>query len=489
MMERQIRRLAIALLILFGLLFVQVNYLQVFASDRLANNPSNQRLLLEEYDVQRGDILARDNQTLLATSRATTGKLKYLRVYPHGSLYGQVTGYYSVVFGRSGLESSQNDFLGGRAPELLPQKLIDEILGRPQQGASIVTTIDPGLQQVARQALGSLPGGVVAMNPRTGDVLAMVANPSYDPNPLASHDLDRVRAAQRRLVSAPNRPLISRASQELFPPGSTFKLITASAALENEMTPGTTFPNPPALRLPQTTHELHNFGNEHCLGGAPQLTLAQALQVSCNVVFGEIGLRLGADKLVAQAQRFGFDRHVPFDLPFAEGSIPPAKDFAQALPAVAFSAIGQQSVGANPLQMALVASAIANGGVEMQPRLVTEVRDPSGRVVKSVGPQPFGQAISARTAAQMTAMMVSVVDAGTGTAAQIPGVQVAGKTGTAQNAGGSPHAWFVCFAPAQNPRVAVAVLVLNGGNLGSDATGGRVAAPIAKAVIEAALGD
>jgi penicillin-binding protein A len=486
-MDRQIRRLAIALLAMFVLLFVEVNYLQVFAANRLADNPSNQRLLLQEYEVKRGDILARDERTVLATSTPTGGLFKYLRRYPEGPLYGQITGYDSLVFGRNGLENTYNDFLSSRASELLPQNLVDEILGRPKQGAAIVTTIDPKLQRAAAQALGSLAGAVVALNPSTGDILAMVANPRFDPNPLASHNTMVVRQAGDRLLASPDKPLLSRASQELFAPGSTFKLVTASAALENGMTPNTTFPNPPALTLPTTTHQLHNFGGEHCLGGASELTLAQALQVSCNVVFGEIGLRLGAAKLVAQAQRFGFDGNVPFDLPFAEGSIPQASAFAHALPAVAFSAIGQQSVGANPLQMALIASAIANHGVEMAPRLVTQIRDSSGRVVKTILPTVYGQPISASTAAQMTAMMVNVVNAGTGTAAQIQGIQVAGKTGTAQTVGGKPHAWFVCFAPAQQPRIAVAVVVLNGGNLGSEATGGQVAAPIARAILQAGL--
>jgi peptidoglycan glycosyltransferase len=297
-----------------------------------------------------------------------------------------------------------------------------------------------------------------------------------------------VRAARARLLKDPDKPLLSRAAQELFPPGSTFKLVTAAAALENGMKPDTKFPNPPALKLPTTTHELHNFGGEHCLGGAAQLTLAQALEVSCNVVFGEIGLKLGAEKLVEQAQRFGFDQQVPLEIPFATGRIPPVKDFANALPAVAFSAIGQQSVGANPLQMALVGGAIANGGVEMEPRLVKEIRDPSGRVIKSFGPKPWGRPISDTTARQLTQMMIKVVESGTGTAAQIPGVTVAGKTGTAETTSGKPHAWFVCFAPAQNPKIVVAVMVLNGGSLGSEATGGHVAAPIARAVVRAALG-
>jgi peptidoglycan glycosyltransferase len=487
-MDRQIRRLAVAFLGLFVLLFAQTNYLQVFASSRLANNPSNQRLLLQEYDVHRGAILARDERTVLAQSTATSGKFKYLRGYPQGDLYGQITGFYSLVYGRTGLEASQNDFLAGRATELLPQNLVDELLGRDKQGATVVTTIDPKLQKAASAALGSLPGAVVALDPKTGEILAMVANPSYDPNPLSSQDPAEIRATWDSLNADPDKPLLSRASQELFPPGSTFKLVTAAAALENGMTPDTLFPNPPALTLPQTTHLLHNFGDEHCMGGIPKLTIAQALEVSCNVVFGQIGLQLGADKLVEQAQKFGFDQTIPLEIPWAEGSIPPASAFADATPAVAFSAIGQQDVKANPLQMALVAAAIANGGTEMAPRLVREIRDPSGRVIRTFDPQPWGQPISPQTAAELTAMMVSVVQSGTGTAAQIAGVQVAGKTGTAETATGNPHAWFVSFAPAENPQIVVAVVVLNGGSLGSEATGGHVAAPIARAVLQAALG-
>jgi peptidoglycan glycosyltransferase len=487
-MDRQIRRLAVAFLGLFVLLFAQTNYLQVFASSRLANNPSNQRLLLQEYDVHRGAILARDDRTVLAHSTATSGKFKYLRGYPQGDLYGQITGFYSLVYGRTGLEASQNDFLAGRATELLPQNLVDELLGRDRQGATVVTTIDPKLQKAASAALGSLPGAVVALDPKTGEILAMVANPSYDPNQLSSQDPAQIRATWDSLNADPDKPLLSRASQELFPPGSTFKLVTAAAALENGMTPDTKFPNPPALTLPQTTHLLHNFGDEHCLGGIPELTIAQALEVSCNVVFGQIGLQLGADKLVEQAQKFGFDQTIPLEIPWAEGSIPPASAFADALPAVAFSAIGQQDVKANPLQMALVAAAIANGGTEMAPRLVREIRDPSGRVIRTFDPQPWGQPISAQTATELTAMMVNVVQSGTGTAAQIAGVQVAGKTGTAETATGNPHAWFVSFAPAENPQIVVAVVVLNGGSLGSEATGGHVAAPIARAVLQAALG-
>jgi penicillin-binding protein A len=484
-MDRQIRRLGVSFAVLFLLLFAQLNYIQVFAQKRLADNPANTRTLLQEYSVKRGEILARDERTVLAVSTPTNDLYKYLRTYPKGSLYGQLTGYYSLIFGRSGLESTENDWLAGSAPELLPQNLVDEILGRPKRGATVVTTLDPALQQVAAHAMGSLPGAVVALDPKTGDVLAMYANPSFDPTPLASHDGKVARDAEAKLVENRSKPLLSRAFQELYPPGSTFKMVTAAAALENGLTPNSAFPNPPQLTLAQTTHKLQNFGGEHCLGGVPQLTIAQAFQVSCNVVFGEIGLKVGADALLNQARKFGFDQHVPFDLPFSEGQIPP--DSVGSPPALAFSAIGQQSVSANPLQMALVGAAIANGGIEMAPRLVSEIRDSSGRVVKRFDPQQFGQPISAATSGALTRMMESVVAAGTGTAAQIPGANVAGKTGTAQNASGRPHAWFVCFGPNPNPKIVVAVLVLFGGSQGSDATGGRVAAPIARTILEAAL--
>lgn len=493
-MDRQIRKLGAALLALFVVLLGQVTYIQVFASQRLADNPANaRRQLIAEYGVDRGSILAADGRTVLASSRTSPGELKYQRRYPQGPLYAGVTGYYSIIFGRTELEQSFNGFLSASAPELLPQTLADQILGRPKQGATIVTTIDPVIQRAAARALGSLPGAVVALDPRTGDVKAIVANPTYDPNELSSQDPKVVRAAWEELTSDPHKPLLSRAIDELFPPGSTFKIVTAAAALENGYGPDSSWPNPPELDLPQTTETIENFGGSHCLGGASELTLAQALQVSCNVVFGEIGLELGAERLAAQARAFGFGAEpgagdLGFEIPLEAGVFPDVSYFQDRLPAVAISGIGQDNVATNPMQMALVAGAIANGGMQMRPRLVTEIRDPTGQVIESFQPEVWGRPISAQTAIQLTQMMVSVVRAGTGTAAQIPGVDVAGKTGTAQHGEGlAPHAWFVSFAPAQNPEVAVAVIVLDGGSLGDEATGGQVAAPIAKAVMEAAL--
>ena len=493
-MDRQIRRLGLALLALFLVLFTQINYLQVFAAQRLADNPANAtRQLIAEYEVDRGSILARDGSTVLATSRRSFGALRYQRRYPQGALYASIIGYYSVIYGRSGLEQAYNEYLNGSAPELLPQTLADQILGRPKRGATVITTIDPAIQKAASRALGTSPGAVVALDPQTGEVLAIVANPTYDPNELASQDPTEVRQAWQRLTSDPDKPLLSRAISELYPPGSTFKIVTAAAALQNGYTSESLWSNPSVLQLPQTTHELENFGGEHCLGGVAKITLAQAFTVSCNVVFGQIGLALGGDKLAAQAHTFGFapdssSGDVPFDIPFETGVFPDASYFTNRLPAIALSAIGQDNVGANPLQMALVAAAIANGGVEMVPRLVSGIRDPTGREIKTFEPQEYGRPITPETAAELTQMMVSVVQSGTGTAAQISGVAVAGKTGTAQHGEGQPpHAWFVSFAPAEDPQIVVAVIVLDGGSLGSDATGGRVAAPIAKAVMEAAL--
>lgn len=495
-MDRQIRRLGFALLLLFVLLLARVNYVQVIAADRITNRQANAyRQLVAEYEVDRGRILANDGVTELAVSREGRGAFAYQRKYPNGPLYAGVTGFYSLFYFRTELEQSFNEYLAGDAAELLPQTFGDLVLGRPKRGASIVTTIDPDVQRVALQEVMALPqgGAVAAVVPSTGDVLAIASNPTFDPNVLSGQDPKAARNAWERLNDDPNKPMLSRANDEIYPPGSTFKIVTAAAALENGFGPESLWPNPHELTLPLTTHTLSNFGGETCPGGS-QITLAAALRVSCNVAFGGIGLELGAERLAVQARAFGFapdasSGDVPSDIPFQEGVFPDASAFEQRLPGVAFSAIGQQDVATNPLHMALVAGAIANGGTMMRPRLVTEVRDPQGRAIKELEPEVYGRPISEKTAEQLTAMLVDVVESGTGYNARIEGVQVAGKTGTAQHGkGAKPHAWFVAFAPANEPAVAVAVIVLDGGDLGDDATGGQLAAPIAKAVIEAALG-
>lgn len=489
-MERQIRRLAFGFLILFGALAVNINYIQVIAAEDLANNNANKRLLIQEYDIDRGNILAADLRTVLAESRPSAGAFRYLRVYPEAPRlgYGHITGFYSFVFGRTELEQSYNDYLAARAEELFPQRIVDQILGRDQQGANLVLTIQPRLQRAAADALGDVEGAVAAIDPRSGEVLALYSNPTYDPNPISSHDPQEVRESYQELdPEAPDSRLVSRATDTFFPPGSSFKIVTAAAALENGYRPDTPLQNPPTLDVPQTTLDIENFGGSQCPGGS-DISLAAALQVSCNVAFGALGLELGADRLVEQAQRFGLSQDIPFDIPFVEGEIPPVSAFEQDLPAVAQSAIGQRDVRVNVLHMALIAGAIGNGGIMMVPRLLDGIRDPRGREIRTFGPQEYGQPLSPESAAALTEMMVSVVEGGTGTAAQISGIPVAGKTGTAQTAEGqAPHAWFVSFAPADDPQIAVAVVVLNGGDLGAEATGGQISAPIARQVIEAHL--
>jgi peptidoglycan glycosyltransferase len=502
-MDRRVRRLTIAVTGLFVLLFAQISYVQVFHADAIADHAANaRRQLIAEYKVFRGPLLAADERTPLAFSRQTKGELVYQRRYPDGALYAGATGFYSLVYGRTELELAMNDYLNGDAPELAAQTFADLVLGHPKQGAAVVSTIVPELQAAAVRALGTESGAVVAIDPRTGYVLAMVSNPSFDPNVLSSGTRDEITAQWEKLEAEPAHPLLSNANDQLFPPGSTFKIITASAALENGATLQTTYPNPPELDLPLSNGTLQNFGGAHCAGGASQITLALAFQTSCNVTFGEIGLQLGAEKLQEQAEAFGFcntdppresdctepDPTIPFTIPFQTGRFPVPSYFEQNDPLVAISAIGQDNVLANPMQMALVAATVANGGTMMQPQLVREIRDPQGRVVKTFDPVELGRTISEETAAALTQMMVSVVEGGTGAAAQIPGVAVAGKTGTAQHGEGTfPHAWFTSFAPAGNPQIAVAVIVLDGGSLRSEATGGQLSAPIAAEVIDAYL--
>ena len=492
-MDRPVRRLAVGFLVLFAALAVNLNYIQVIAAEDLYNNDANlRRQLIEEYNVRRGTMLAADRRLVLADSEATGGEFRFQRTYPTAPDlgYGHLTGYYSLLFGKSELEDTYNDFLAARDESLFPQRLIDQMLGREQQGANLVLTIDPDLQQAASRALssqvGEAGGAVAAVDPQTGDVLALVSLPTFDPNPLSTHDPTGIREAWNSLdPDQPDSPLVSRATDTFFPPGSSFKIVTAAAALENGFTPDDTVPNPPELDLPQTDENLENFGGGQCPGGS-EIDLALALQVSCNVAFAQWGLDLGADALVEQARRFGFSEEIPFDIPFRPGEIPAPGAFAEDLPALAQSAIGQRDVRTNVLHMALVAGSIGNGGTMMQPRLVREIRDPKGGVLQELPAEEFGQPMSEENAAALTQMMVAVVEGGTGTAAQIPGISVAGKTGTAQTVPGeSPHAWFVSFAPADDPQIAVAVMILNGGNFGDEITGGSAAAPVARQLIEA----
>jgi peptidoglycan glycosyltransferase len=501
-MERRIRRLGIALVLLFAVLFAQLAYVQVFAADDIKNNPANfSRQLIAEYNVQRGKILTADGLVLAESVPAPEGsRYRFERRYPQGDLYGYITGFYSRIYGRSALEQSMNSYLSGEAPELAISTFTDLFLGREKRGGNIFVTVDPNLQELARTALGPNQGAVVAMDPRSGDILALYSTPGFDPSELSSGSDAEMRQAWKRLNADPDKPLLALSHQELFLPGSSFKIVTASAALENGFGPDSPWPNPHRLTLPLTNEQLQNFGDDFCNGGSSQVTLIQAFEESCNVTFAEVGLRLGAERLAAQARAYGLCGTLPperttcegplisFELPFQNGRFPEPEYFERNDPLLAFSAIGLDNDLVNPLQMALMASTVANGGEMPQPRIVSEIRDSQGRAVREFGVGTVRRAISASTAAALTQMMIAVVNNGSGYRAAIPGIQVAGKTGTATNGEGRPpNAWFTAFAPAQDPRIAVSVIVLDGGDLGNEATGGQVAAPIVKQLIETYL--
>jgi penicillin-binding protein A len=507
LVERRIRRLGISIVALFLLVFGQLAYVQVFAADDIKGHPANfSRQLIAEYNVQRGSIFTSD-RLLLAESTPNPdqrSRYRYLRRYPEGDLYGLITGYYSPIYGASALESSMNPYLSGESPELAISTFTDLFLGRPKRGGSVFLTIDSNLQEVARQALGSNRGAVVALDPRTGDLLAMYATPGFDPNVLSTGSDRDIRDAWKQLNEDPDRPLVALSHQELFLPGSSFKIVTAAAALENGHQPQETWPNPHRLDLPLTSAELQNFGDEFCNGGSSQITLIEGFQESCNVTFAEVGLELGAEAMSDQAHAFGLcptdppelttceEPTITFELPFQTGRFPEASYFEQNDPLLAFSAIGLDNDLVNPLQMALIASAVANDGELMVPRVVRQIRDSQGRVIREFGPQPWGEPMSERSAEALTQMMVAVVNGGTGYRAALPNIQVAGKTGTATNGEGEPpNAWFTAFAPAQagpqERQIAVSVIVLDGGDLGNEATGGQVAAPIVQKIIDAYL--
>lgn len=492
-MTNQVRRIAVLMLVLFGALFVNLNVVQLIRANELANHPNNSRLLVDEYQIERGPIVAGDRP--IATSVATEGELKYMRRYEPATLYAHLVGYYSVVYGRDGLEAALNEALTGTPTDLLAQNLAELLGTRGQQGNTVRTTVVPAVQQAARDGLGDRPGAVVALDPTSGAILAQVSNPAYDPNVLSSHDPGQIRAYWEQLQADPAEPLADRSIERRYQPGSTMKLIVAAAALESGIRPDTAFPDPQSYTPPTTSRSIRNYGGGTCTGGG-SITFDQALIRSCNTVFARLGVELGAGTIVQQAERFGFNRRPPYALPVAQSTIPPADQLDR--PAIAQSAIGARDVQATALQMAMVVQAIVNDGVLMKPHIVAEVLDPSGRRIGGPDGGPWvegsftAQAVSETTARTLGDLMVRVVQAGTGRNAAIDGAVVGGKTGTADPGEEiTPHAWFVGFAASREPdgsttrRAAVAVVLPHAGE---GATGGGTAAPIARAVMAAALG-
>ncbi|HDH03871.1 MAG TPA: penicillin-binding protein 2 [Actinobacteria bacterium] len=479
-MNGPMRRVAVALFVIFAVLVVAVTYWQVFAADRLRSDPRNSRELISRIGRERGLILSADNIVLARSVPDPADPQSFLREYPQGDIYAHTVGYSSFLFGDTGVERIRaQDLTSGR--DLTVSGIIQALLGGDEPAESVQLTLNDALQRVAADALGTQAGAVVAIDPATGAVLAMVSSPSFDPNLLVG---DSAQTAMETLREDPDQPLLSRAISESYAPGSTFKTIVASAAIETGGAgPETIFPNPSELELPLSTATIQNYRGVLC-GSGDTVTLEIAFLRSCNVTFALLGMNLGEEAVIGQAEQYGFNRDTPFDLPVLNSAVPTPDDLNGDLAALAQNSLGERDVQATAFQMALVATAIANDGRLMEPFLVAKGFNADSTLRWEREPEFLSQPIGAGTAQILGEMMERVVTQGTGTRAQIPGIRVAGKTGTAEVGGGPPHAWFVGFAPVGNPRIAIAVVVADGGDVGENATGGVVAAPIARTVID-----
>lgn len=469
-------------MLMFISLFVASTSIQMVSSTELNNDPRNVRIIYDSYKTQRGAILVDGNP--IANSEKIADEYHYLRRYDN-RMYSAVTGYFSLNNGASGLELSLNDYLTGRNSSQFFEQINALISGNPATGASVELTIDPVVQKAAWDALGSLKGAVVAIDPKTGNILALVSKPSFDANQLTSHDTSKASKKYAQLLASNKRPLINRAiAGDLYAPGSVFKLIVASAAFESgKYTPQSLIPNPSKYKLPGTNTYIHNSGEGKC-GGKTTVTIADALKLSCNIPFAQLGIALGQDRLRAQAEQFGFGKTVKIPLTVTPSVYPDSMDEAQ----TGLSAFGQFDVRVTPLQMAMVSAAIANGGVQMQPNLIEAIRSPSLAVLSQPKPEVYSNPLKPETASKLKEMMVAAVESGVSYNGAIPGVRVAGKTGTAQNGTSQPYTlWFTGFAPADDPQVAVAVVIEDGGGMGQSGFGNLLAAPVARKVMKAVL--
>ena len=481
-MTKQLKRVSIVVLLMFLALFTSSSIIQVFQADNLSADGTNSRTLYDSFSTQRGSILV-DGQEI-ARSEPYDDNFSYLRVYEEGKLYAPVTGYFTLNQGNTGIEGALNDYLSGTANEQFFDQLGSIFTGQDPKGASIQTTIDPDVQKAAYDALGDYTGAVVAYDPKTGRILAMVSKASFDPNKLAVHKGSDILAEYTRLNEAKSKPLVNRAiGGDLYHPGSVFKLVVASSALENGYTAESEFPNPTTLTLPQSTTTIRNAGGSNC-GGGSEASIATALRLSCNIPFAQLGVELGHDAIDETANKFGFGQTLEIPQSVTPSIYPEVESDAQQM----LSSFGQYDDRVTPLQIAMVSGAIANGGVLMQPTLIDSIIAPNLDVIQEFEPTEFSSPMSAETAAAMTQMMVDGVANGAASNATISGVDVAGKTGTAQNGVDDPYTlWFTGFAPANDPEVAIAVVIENGGGSGQDTFGNTVAAPIAKKVLEAVL--
>ncbi len=483
-MNRELKRISAVVLVMFAALFIASSTVQVFQAEALHDDARNSRTAYESYEYKRGQILLANGKAIVR-SVPSKDVYKFQRQYVQPKLYASVTGYYPLNGEATGIEGALDKELAGTSSDQFFDRLKRTVTGQDPEGDSVQLTIDPKVQQAAYDALGDKRGAVVALNPKTGAVLALVSKPSFDPNPLADHDGEAVDAAYQKLIDRRPSPLVNRAiGGDLNPPASTFKLVTSSAALESgKYTLKSTFPSPNSLVLPGTNLRIQNSYGEPC-GSGPKATLLTALSLSCNIPFAELGIQLGNRAIREQAEKYGFNKPLSIPLKVTPSVYPKTEDPAQ----TAQTAFGQFDDRATPMQMAMVSAAIGNGGVLMTPNMVQKVLSPSLDTVSELTPKEYSRPISADTAEKVRTMMLASVNNGAATNARIDGVEVAGKTGTAQNGQDDPYTlWFTGFAPAKDPKVAVAVVIENGGGLGQNGFGNLLAAPVAKRVMEAVL--
>jgi len=490
-MNRQIRQLAVGLMVCYVALFVTLNYWQVGRKEELDASFDNTRAIRREFERPRGEILASDGSVMAQSVASAPGStFAFQRQYPAGDLFAHVTGYYTFGFGSTGLERTQNDVLAGTTPEQQLRAIPGILDGDRDNSGTVVTTLRTDLQQVAKDALGDREGSVVVLEPATGAVRAMWSYPSYDPNQVVDPDFDRAGDVLTFLQASPGDPLLANTYQQRYMPGSTFKILTTATALQTGVaTLQTVFPDESAWVPPQTDDPIENFEGTTCGGD-----LTEVFTRSCNIPFAKMAIDVGVDRMVTAVADWGVGEPVPLDLPRpAASTYGPTADLAQNLPLLAIRGFGQNEVQMVPMHMAMVAATVANGGQMMAPYVVQQTVDHSGAVLDTTVPEPWKVPITPETAEILRNLMISVAETGTASCciALDSGIPVAAKTGTAQlnNPGEEErsNAWIVAFAPADAPRYAVAVMLRGTNAEISAGTGGRLAGPIAKTVLDAAF--
>ncbi|MER6101367.1 penicillin-binding transpeptidase domain-containing protein [Streptomyces sp. NPDC001832] len=481
-MNKPVRSIAVFCGLLVFALLIRVNWLQYVRADELNANEHNRRVQIERYAHERGDIIV-DGNPVTGSVETTDSDFKYKRVWKDGPMWAPVTGYSSQAFDASQLEKLEDGILTGNSDQLFFDRTLSLFTGEKKTGGNVVTTLNSAAQKAAFDGLGDKKGAVAAIDPQTGAILSLVSTPSYDPSVFAGNSLKDADARQQ-LLEDKDKPMLNRALRETYPPGSTFKVVTAAAALENGLYTSIDEPtkSPLPYRLPLTTGNLENEGNIPC----ENASLREALRWSCNTVFGKISDDLGNEKMIEQANKFGFNKEI-FTPVRADASVYPKDN----RPQNAMAGIGQASNRATPLQMAMVAAAVANDGKLMQPYMVAERQAPNLDVIYTHKKEQFSQPLSAENAQKLQQMMETVVETGTGQKAKIPNATVGGKTGTAQhglNNSEKPYAWFISYAKTDSGSpVAVAVVVEDGQANRDDISGGGLAAPIAKSVMKAVI--